>query len=216
MQSAMLRVPVQERAQKTRADVLAAAARAFAEHGYERTNARVIAEFAGVATGTFYQYFQDKDAALAEICVERTRFLAAESDRIVLELPTDVVVAWRAYDAIERVVELSLQYHRRDPRLHAVIEERRVSDSRIGEIMRTSEEHSIRKLAEALTFFQFDGDVEATAFMMFSLLEGAIHAHVLSHAVLDDLRFVTALVEALWRIGTPASLLSHLHANPAR
>jgi len=201
---------VQSRSQKTRALVVAAARKAFTEQGYAATTAKAIAEAAGIGTGTFYHYFPDKDAALAEICSERSQYLAAEAEKISAppeeaSSPSDFVDAARA--RLVAVVQLSLDYHREDPGLHAVIEERRGSDPVIQLIMLSSEERILRRFAGALSFWGHDGDAEAAAFMMYSLLEGAVHAHVLSRPVLSDGRFVAALVEALLRIALPSQLV---------
>ena len=45
----------------TRAELLAGAARAFAERGVRRTTMQSVAEAAGVAKGTLYTYFRTKD-----------------------------------------------------------------------------------------------------------------------------------------------------------
>lgn len=47
-----------------RAELVAAAAALFTEHGYEKTSIGKIAQAAGVAPNTIYWYFEDKDALL--------------------------------------------------------------------------------------------------------------------------------------------------------
>ena len=51
----------------SRARILEAALRLFAEHGYERTSVKMIARAAGVSQGLLYNYFAGKDALLAAI-----------------------------------------------------------------------------------------------------------------------------------------------------
>ncbi|GAC1367821.1 MAG: hypothetical protein NVS2B12_26950 [Ktedonobacteraceae bacterium] len=48
----------------TREKLLQAAAKAFAEFGYERTRISDIVQFAGVSHGNFYRHFADKDEIL--------------------------------------------------------------------------------------------------------------------------------------------------------
>jgi AcrR family transcriptional regulator len=189
---------------------VAAARRAFAEHGYAATTAKTIAELARVGTGTFYHYFPDKDAVLAEICAERTRYLAAESETIAAPPPAVASVAALLEDArarLVRIVRLSLDYHRDDPGLHTAIEERRGADPVIQRLMLESEATALRRLEDALAFWGHDGDRPAAAYMMFMLLEGAVHAHVLSQPVMNDERFIASLGEALLRIALPSSLV---------
>jgi AcrR family transcriptional regulator len=47
--------------------ILDAALKAFAEHGYERTSIAVICEKAGIARPTLYQYFKDKRSLFREL-----------------------------------------------------------------------------------------------------------------------------------------------------
>jgi AcrR family transcriptional regulator len=205
---AILRVPVQSRSQKTRALLLKAARRDFAERGYAATTSKSIAERAGVGTGTFYHYFPDKDAALREICRERTHYLAGEAEHIAshaIPLGDGPSVAEDAESRLRQVVLLCLEYHRHDPGLHAVIEERRAADSHVDAIMKKSERVAIARFEGALSVYGYEGDREAIAFMMFALLEGAVHSHVLSHPVVSDERFIDALTEAMLRIALPRS-----------
>jgi AcrR family transcriptional regulator len=61
------RTPVQKRGIETRAKVIGAAKALFIEKGYFNTHALEIAARAGVATGTFYSYFNDKKEVLLEV-----------------------------------------------------------------------------------------------------------------------------------------------------
>jgi TetR/AcrR family fatty acid metabolism transcriptional regulator len=47
--------------------ILDAALKAFAEHGYERTSIAIICEKAGIARPTLYQYFNDKRSVFREL-----------------------------------------------------------------------------------------------------------------------------------------------------
>lgn len=59
--------PIGARGQRTRAALLTAAHRLFGEQGYQATTVAQIAEAAGVSLGTFYQYFADRQAIVAEL-----------------------------------------------------------------------------------------------------------------------------------------------------
>jgi AcrR family transcriptional regulator len=65
----------QERKEETRHELLAAAIRLFADHGFHRTSLQQIAEAAGYTTGAIYWHFRNKDelflAAFEEFAVTR-------------------------------------------------------------------------------------------------------------------------------------------------
>jgi AcrR family transcriptional regulator len=70
---------------RTRAGLLAGAARAFAEHGLRRSTMQSIAAAAGVAKATLYNHFRTKDEVAAA-------FLSLELDRLsalAASLPRD-------------------------------------------------------------------------------------------------------------------------------
>ena len=69
--SQALRQPTQARAQRTRQALLDAAAKEFSQRGYAATTSKSIAARAKVATGSFYQYFSNKDLALRELARAR-------------------------------------------------------------------------------------------------------------------------------------------------
>ena len=54
----------------TRQTILKAARRLFAENGYESTRTRDIAQMAGIASGTLFNYFQTKEAIVAALACE--------------------------------------------------------------------------------------------------------------------------------------------------
>ncbi|MDH7490531.1 MAG: TetR/AcrR family transcriptional regulator [Anaerolineae bacterium] len=53
-------MPIQQRAEETRARILNAAADCFAQHGYEAASVAEICERAGVSKGAFYHHFPSK------------------------------------------------------------------------------------------------------------------------------------------------------------
>jgi AcrR family transcriptional regulator len=74
---------------RTRAGLLAGAARAFAEHGLRRSTMQSIAAAAGVAKATLYNHFRTKDEVASAL-------LAAELDRLTAlaeTLPRDQALA---------------------------------------------------------------------------------------------------------------------------
>ncbi|MDY7226371.1 TetR/AcrR family transcriptional regulator [Hyalangium rubrum] len=75
-------LPVTPRGQKTRQKLLRAAEAIFGEKGYERASIADITRKSGVALGTFYVYFPDKQSIFVEVVDElgeRLRRLIAEA-----------------------------------------------------------------------------------------------------------------------------------------
>lgn len=206
--NAELRVPVQERSVRTRSDVVEAAHREFSERGYAPTTAKSIAARAGVAVGTFYHYFPDKDAVLREIAAARVdaleRRMTGNAPDVRLAPADGAELADRLGELrrrIRRDIRAYLEYHRRDRGLHSVISERRLCDPALDALLTAVEQRGVRRSADALERWGYQGDCQAAAFMIFSLLDGAVHNHVLGHPTLSDARFVEALAEAILRIG---------------
>jgi AcrR family transcriptional regulator len=74
---AMTPVKRQARAERTRAALLTAAREVFEEHGFLDAKISEICDRAGVAYGSFYTHFADKDAVFAELIDEMLNRLLA-------------------------------------------------------------------------------------------------------------------------------------------
>ena len=201
-----LREPVQSRAHKTRAALLRAAASDFNARGYTQTTTKTIAERAAVAAGSFYQYFADKDAILRELALTRMLGLRDRIDAIgIPELsgpPTRASVERASRAPLRAVLAELMAYHRVEPGLHAVLSERRSADPELDAMTSLSEQGFVDRLEITLTRFGFSGDRRATAFVLFAMIEGAVHSHVLGTRVVSDKRFGDALSAAVMAVVT--------------
>lgn len=195
------REPLQSRAHKTRAALLAAAERDFDERGYAQTTTKTIADRADVAAGSFYQYFTDKDAALRELAQARMSQLRARLESIGLPAldasRSLAAVEHAARRALKAMLDEVLAYHRQESGLHAVLSERRSADPELDEMTRESERAFVASIEAALGHFGFAGDRKATAFVIFGMIEGSVHSHVLGTRVVSDKRFNEALTEGI-------------------
>jgi AcrR family transcriptional regulator len=205
------RPPTQRRAVLTREALVEAGCREFSERGYAGTTAKSIAQRAEVATGSFYQYFPNKDALLRELARVR---LARVAERAFALLgageapPPDITrLLEDVRQRMRAVVELVMDYHREDPGLHAVLSERRHADPDLDGITGAAERTLVERIATLLERWGHDGDRLAVAYVLFGSIEGSVHAHVLGQALVSDDRFIRALVEALIRIALPSSLV---------
>ena len=205
------RTPTQARATRTRAALVDAARDEFAASGYAGTTARSIAVRAGAATGSFYQYFDDKDEILREICQQRLEDVGEQARRIFhFEVePNGDAVGNVNRKRLAQVVQLVMDLHASNPNLHRVITEREHADARLREMTGKTMGDLATNIAEMLRHWGYDGDVQARAFLICMLVEGAVHAHVLGEAVVSDRRFKKDLVAALESlIGPPPTLNS--------
>jgi AcrR family transcriptional regulator len=207
-----VRVPSQHRAIRTRQALLAAAEREFSERGYAAATAKTIADRAEVATGSFYQYFASKDALLRELAAERITRIAERSLALLESAPrvtpADVDLVEQARMRMRAVVGLVMDAPREDPGLHAVLTERRHADRELDAITSAGERQLVERIAALLERWGATGDRLARAFVLFGMIEGSVHAHVLGEPVVSDNRFVAALVDALLRVAMPPQLFS--------
>ncbi len=200
-----LRRPQQERAYRTRHALIEAGEREFSERGYAATTSKSIAARADVSVGTFYQYFADKDALLREIAQTRRAGVAVKLAVLEMAPPTgdrDALadqIAAHLRDVAAAVMDL----HRGDPGLHAVLTERRHVDPELDRLTSGAETALVARIAALLERWGHHEDPLATAYILFGMVEGSIHAHCLGAQLVDDDRFITALVHALVRLALP-------------
>ncbi|MSP23621.1 MAG: TetR/AcrR family transcriptional regulator [Myxococcales bacterium] len=215
-----LRTPSQSRAVRTREGLLLAGAIEFSRSGYATTTSKSIATRAGVATGSFYQYFADKDALLRELAAARLSQLAkdafgslsASAPRVAVpraaalrSVRLAVLPAARARrEVVEQlmghVVDVVLAAHRDDPGLHAVLTERRHADPQLDELTSHAERALVTQIAGLLAELGQRDALEGTAFVLFGMVEGSVHAHVLGRPILTDACLRETLIRVLVRI----------------
>lgn len=99
-----------------------AAAQVFEERGYAATTTNRIAERAGVAVGSLYQYFANKDALLAAAAQQHLQDAAAGLASLVHRLDEDP--APPPHELLEEFLRAMLVLHAGRPRLHRLILER--------------------------------------------------------------------------------------------
>jgi AcrR family transcriptional regulator len=122
------RKPVQDRSSATVDALLGATAQILLSHGYERASTNEIARRAGVSIGSLYQYFDNKEALVAELA--RRHFGHIES--VVVEhmvLPAGETADLRA--VVTRLLRALVAVHRVNPRLSQVLE---AEVPRVGEL----------------------------------------------------------------------------------
>ena len=171
----MKTLPTQERALKKRQALINAAINEFSSIGFEAATAKSVAAEARVATGTFYQYFENKNDILRVIA--ESRFDGLNEKVKLLELK---VVEEGEFDGPN--VELQFletltfvhQFHARNPELHQVLEQRRALDSKLRVIMDEGE-HVLRMRVLAFVNTFNIANSELVAANLFAMAEGLVH-----------------------------------------
>lgn len=201
----LVRIPRQERARRTRARLLDRGAALFSRGGYAQTTAAAVARAAAVSTGSFYQYFPNKDALLAEIARERMGALTrALGDSLRPIEPDEGATADALRGRVEAIVDLVWRHHADDPALHATVTERRHADPGFDAACADLERAQLAHAARFLASLGLPGDVRPTALVLFAMIEGTVHGHVLGARPLDDGDALRArLVEAVLRVVEP-------------
>lgn len=107
-----------EQQERTRERLLAAAADAFAEHGFDGASIDDITARAGFSRGAFYSNFSDKTDLLVTLCERRVTVFARDELPRILAAPEEdrlaVVARWLAEDPpseVLLVIELARHRH---------------------------------------------------------------------------------------------------------
>ncbi|HEV7759007.1 MAG TPA: TetR/AcrR family transcriptional regulator [Acidimicrobiales bacterium] len=93
MSDAIRRVPRTGRGERTRDELMAAATEVFWDKGYVDTRVADIAERAGVSHGTFYTYFDSKEAVLWAIAADLNEAMSRTARGVRAEVGGDEVKA---------------------------------------------------------------------------------------------------------------------------
>ena len=104
------------------------------------------------------------------------------------------------------VVNYVIDLHREDPGLHAVLTERRHLDAGLEGIISAAEVALIGEIEQLIRQWREDADAESLAFVLFHMVEGSVHAHVLGTPMVSDARFLDVLVMSVIRLVMPASV----------
>lgn len=170
--------PKQQRAIRKRNALLASAFAEFSAKGFEATTAKSIAGRAGVATGTFYQYFHNKDDVLLEITRQRFEELHAHiqvPEAALQEANSNQTSDLRS--VFRQALGFLYDFHKDEAGLHDVLEYRRRVDPALAALMDEGEAVLMERVRAFAARYVRD-QVETTAFCLFSMAEGIVHRHV--------------------------------------
>lgn len=128
---------------ETRRALLDAAARAFARHGYHRTNIDRVSQAAGLAKGTVYNYFPSKQAIFNAVLLEACTLAAEAADAVPESGPTR--------DRLEAFVAGTLTWAREHLALALLLARERIGgDQETVQLILEGSVSCVEKVAEIL------------------------------------------------------------------
>jgi len=184
----MKTLPTQERALKKRQALINAAIEEFSTIGFEAATAKSIAASAKVATGTFYQYFENKDDILRVIALNRFDNLHEKIKSYEVKAVNEYQLSNISIEAefLEKLIFV-YEFHVQNPVLHQVLEQRRALDLKLQEIIADGEYIlRMRVLAFVNTFNITDSELVAEN--LFAMTEGLVHRLVFHSSENDPQR----------------------------
>lgn len=170
----------ENRRDEKRERILAGAVEAFAAKGFHGARVSDVAKAAGVADGTIYLYFRNKDELLARIFENTLDAFWERGEGYVFE-------ADRPAEQLERLVELHLRFLGENRALATVFQvDLRHSPHFLGDVSRKVFSKHLDRLTEMLREGQVHGDFAAdlapnvAAKMVFGVIDQLVTSWVLS------------------------------------
>ncbi len=169
------RIPVQKRGIETRDRIIEAAMELVSEKGYYKTGVPEIASRAGMATGTFYSYFNDKK----EVLLAGVERFYRDVTRQVLSAAGAIEAAGKnGRDFIHALLRAFYAAHAIHPRLHRELSALILLDRDVEELNRREEEKAhqlIRSLLEDHGSILSVEDLDAASFILLRITDEIIH-----------------------------------------
>lgn len=196
------RIPVQKRSIETREKIINAAGTLFSEKGYFKTSTHDLADRAGVATGSFYGYFNNKK----EVAIEMIRrFYKEASEKTLSNFSIQIGdnVA-ENLDTGRKLVRLMIQslkeFHAANKMLHREGMALILLDEDVSKINCEEEEKIIAFIINLLQqhkqLIRVD-DIEAAAIMLFRISDEIIHRIMIHKDAIDEDRLLKELEDMI-------------------
>jgi len=108
----------QDRSRATVDALVEATARILVKEGFDRASTNRIAEVAGVSVGSLYQYYPGKEALVSAVIDRHNQEIMRVVRGALAEVASQPIEK-----AVRRLVEVAIEAHRIDPKLHRVLAE---------------------------------------------------------------------------------------------
>jgi AcrR family transcriptional regulator len=197
------RTPVQERGIQTKERILRAARELFEEKGYHGTNSKEIAARAGVATGTFYSYFDEKKPVFLEVIREYYREIAEKALSRGGPLAGTIKsgMTGEPKRVIRGLVQSLYGAHTLSPALHREITAMLYGDPEVRSAVEDEERSVIEIVRGVLASVPglAVSDLEAATRVVHRSAEEIIHRLRMFRSDIDDARILRELEDMLYR-----------------
>jgi AcrR family transcriptional regulator len=190
-----VRTPKQSRSQKTKETITKTALDLFCRQGFHETTTNQIAEVAGVAIGSVYAYFRDREAILYEILERHHQQFQSLHEQVIGTFNTDDIKR-SLHDLIDRLIRI----HQRTKKFNRELNSLYFTDSRVAEIRDTQDDETKRLIAKWIRQWDERGkvkDPEATAAVAFILVSGVVDQIVFGKKIIQATSLIRVAVEVL-------------------
>lgn len=196
------RMPVQKRSIETREKILNAAWTLFAEKGYFKTSTHDLAEQAGIATGSFYAYFNNKK----EVGIELIRRFHKEAfekalNNFRIQIGNNVAENLDQGRKLVRLIIHSLkESHAINPMLHKEATALILLDEDVRKINSEEDKKTIAFLITLLQQYKQIirvDDIEAAAILLFRTSDEIIHRIMINKEEIDTERLLGELEDMI-------------------
>ncbi len=202
------RTPVQKRGVETKKKIIEAAEALFSEKGFYKSNALEIAARAGVATGSFYGYFNNKKEVLIELI---RNFYANALEKVFTaykaQLHDNRTDNYReGRNLVHFMVQALYATHEINPALHREFIAMMLLDKEIEEINREEEQKVIASMISLLNAYREHirvKDIEAAAVLLYRVVDEIIHRIRIMGTDIDNTRMLGELEDMVCRYLLP-------------
>jgi AcrR family transcriptional regulator len=196
------RIPVQKRSIETREKIINAAWTLFAEKGYFKTSTHDLAEQAGVATGSFYGYFNNKK----EVAIEIIRNFYKEASEKTLSnfsIQLGETVA-ENLDTGKKFVRFIIHSLKESHAINPMIHREAIALINLDEEVRKINQEEEQKVVALIVAFlrQYKqiirvDDIDAAAILLFRTSDEIIHRIMINKEEIDAERLLGELEDMI-------------------
>lgn len=200
MTEATRRVPRTGRGEQTRDELLAAAQEVFWEKGYIDTRVADIVEHAGVSHGSFYTYFDSKEAVLWAIAANLSEITVATARGVRLEVGGDEV------RAIELANRRYLQMYLQNRKVMRLMEEVAAFNTEMRKARSATRDQFVARTTRSIKRMQAQGTADpgldpATAAQALVSMVSHYAFHMVSTRTTFDVDVAVTTLTTIWARG---------------